>query len=298
MGVGKVRIIKKNHNTYGDFVTLGVVGTSIGLVDYQREKVFLHRQPDAFDVLNPLENNQITGTWTPGLDRRQFILNVSESQGSPNTAVLAYKDVLKPFFQSFVFGTDVATNVSGPKIQLTDETFSEADSPVMALNASTNIAIVAATLQGHAPELALVDLTAATVSKFAGVGAGPVNGIAVDSADNIAVTSTADDKIEFYNLETETGTQQTLRGADSDLQAGTDVQFDPINDLFLILQPDCSEGTDSCIEVYDTRGNWVKAVAGLAIAEGLVTNQHIAFNPNTRTGFIQSSASTLDSFAY
>jgi hypothetical protein len=295
-----VKIVKKVKNTYGDFVTLGVVGTSAGLIDYQREKVFLHRLPDAFEVIDPLDGNLITGKWTPSLEKREFILEVSEDQGSPTTAVLAYNDVIHPLFRSFVFGTNVVTNESGPKIELKDPIFSEPDNPVVALDAVTNDAIVAAgSSESHTnPELAVVDLTKSTVSQFAGLGAGEVNGIAIDSTDGIACTATQEDHLEFYNLATETGFQEAIQGATGDLQAGTDVQYDPVNHLFLILQPDCSQGADSCIEVYDTKGKWVEAVSGLTVANGLVTREHIAFNPNTRTGYIQSAPSELESFAY
>jgi hypothetical protein len=293
---GKVRIIKKINNTLGDFVTLGVVGAGIGLVDSQREKQVLHRLPDKFPLLNPLSANQITGKWTPSLTHLEFILGVSESQGSPNAVVLAYRDVIHPFFQSFVFSTNVATNVSGPKIQLTDDVFRGTNGPVVALNTATNIAVVGAGFT--TPELAIVDLTKSTVSEFTGLGAGGINEIAVDSADNIACTTTQEDGVEFYDLATLKGKRETLKGAQGDLQAGADVQYDAVNGLFLILQPDCSEGSASCIEIYTKQGKWVKAVAGLTLAQGLVTRQHIAFNPNTRTGFVQSQASQLESFAY
>lgn len=293
---GKVRIIRKIDRTYGDFVTLGVVGTSIGLVDYQKEHKLLHRLPDVFELLNPLDGNRINGTLSLPLKKREYISEASESQGSAVTALLGFKSVVHPYFQSFVIAANAASNTASPKVQLKNRAFAYINSPVIAQNTATNVAVVASS--SGSPELAIVDLTKLTVSEFSGLGEGRVNGIAVDSTDNIACTTTADDNLEFYDLATGTGTEQTIQGATSDYQAGADVQFDAVNNLFLILQPDCSEGSGSCIEVYDTKGTWVEAVAGLTLAQGLVTPEHIAFNPTTRTGFLQSAASDLASFAY
>jgi hypothetical protein len=186
----------------------------------------------------------------------------------------------------------VAKIVSGPVIPLTDGIFGRTNSPVMALNTTTNDAIIAVSV--GTPELAIVDLVHSTVNYFTGVGDGTVQGIGVDSADNVACTTTLTDfSVEFYNLATQTGIVEPIPGAGGEQQSGTDVQFDSVNKLFLILQPICSQGNGSCVEVYDTQGNWVEAITSLS-----ADSTHIAFNPSERTGFIQSSNTELESFAY
>jgi hypothetical protein len=245
-----IKIVKEVKDTYGDFVTLGVVGSSIGLVEYQPERKFLHLLPFKYDVLNPLNDNAITGKWTPPLARKDRLIGVSESQGYSGTAVLGF-DGTTDLDRSFVFGTEVANNTFGPVVKLPD-IFSRNDSPVIALDTTTNDAIVA--VATDVPELAIVDLAKGKFQEFTGLGAGHVQGIAVDSAGGTACTTTLNDySVEFYNLATQTGFKEIMPGAGGEIEAGTDVQFDPLNDLFLIAQPTCSKGPDSCIEVFDTK---------------------------------------------
>jgi len=292
---GKVRIIKEIRSTQNDLITLGVVGTSMGLVEEQHADPFVYKT--TYDLLNPLEKNKINGRWEPGLHKiDNHIQEVSENQGSSITAVLgANFDT----YQSFVFGANVATNTSGPITRLTDNAFGDSNYPVIAMNTTTNQAIVAAGGGGliGTPELAIVDLTRGGFNEFTGLGQGEVNGIAVDSADGIACTATeADWNIEFYDLATDSGFQETLEGGTSDINSGADVQFDSVNKLFLIDQQVCAgQEYDGCIQVYDTSGNWQET----ATAPGF---SHIAFNPNTRTGFLELNDNgkfdELQSFTY
>jgi hypothetical protein len=169
------------------------------------------------------------------------------------------------------------------------------------MDTTTNQAVVAEGGGGliGTPELAIVDLTKGGYSEFTGLGEGETNGIAVDSADGIACTSTEEDwHIEFYDIATQTGFEETLEGATSDINSGGDVQFDPVNKLFLIDQQVCA-GSDngSCIQVYDTQGNWIETTNPISGSFG-----HIAFNPNTRKGFLwlndNDKFDELESFTY
>lgn len=297
---GKVKIIKRIQprrcGTCDDFITLGVVGTSIGLVEEQHGDPYVYKT--TYDMLNPLDTNKISGHWNSTLRRiDNHIQSVSESQGSSTTAILGVR--LKTQ-ESFVFGADVAQNTSGPITRLTDNVFGYSNYPVMALDTATNQAVIAAAGSGFyvTPELAVVDLVKGGFSEFAGLGNGKINGIAVDSADGIACTTTQNDwSIEFYDIATQSGSIETLNGATSNLNSGADVQFDPVNKLFLIDQQVCAGGfVGSCIQVYDTRGNWVEATSPIAGSFG-----HIAFNPNTRTGFLwlnDDKFDELESFTY
>jgi len=171
----------------------------------------------------------------------------------------------------------------------------------MAFNSSNNTAVVAASdgCRQCIPELALVDLVAGTVDQFQGIGFGTVNGIAIDTADHLAVTATEIDfTLEFYNLKTKTGFPVTLHGADNQAQSGTDVEYDPVNKLFLVGQPFTSTGlSGSSIQVFDTKGNFVESVDGLNLP---VSPALIAINPHTRTGFIWTtpSGTSLQGFSY
>jgi hypothetical protein len=296
---GKVKIVKKIQQPVyaGDFVTLGVVGTSIGLVERQYSDPYIYKTD--YELLNPLSGNKVSGVWKPGLSKvDNHVWGISESQVSSTTAVLGYNINT---FQSFVFGASVATNTSGPLTRLTDEAFNNANYPVIAMDVSTNQAVVAAGGGGliGTPELAIVDLTKGGFSEFTGLGEGETNGIAVDSADGIACTSTEEDwNIEFYDLANETGFEEGLEGATSDINSGGDIQFDAVNKLFLIDQQVCAgQENGTCIQVYDTQGNWVETTSVIDQGFG-----HIAFNPNTRTGFLwlndNGKFDELQSFTY
>lgn len=296
---GKVKVIKKIQQPIyaGDYVTLGIAGSSIGVVERQYSDPEIYKT--TYELLNPLAGNKINGQWKPGLGKvDNHIQGIGESQGSSLTAVLGtnFKS-----FQSFVFGANVATNTSGPITRLTDNAFNNANYPVIALDTATNQAVIAAGGGGliGTPELAIVDLTKGGFSEFTGLGRGEVNGIAVDSADGIACTATeADWNIEFYDLATQSGSKETIEGGTSDLNSGGDVQFDPVNKLFLIDQQVCAgQESGTCIQVYDTQGNWIETTNVIAGGFG-----HIAFNPNTRSGFLwlndNSKFDELESFTY
>jgi hypothetical protein len=221
---------------------------------------------------------------------------MSESQGSSTTAVLGVN--LKTE-ESFVFGANVATNTSGPIARLTDDAFGYANYPVMAFDATTGQAVVAAGGGGltGTTEVAVVDIAKSGYTEFSGLGVGEVNGIAVDSADGIACTATEGDwNIQFYDIATESSFEETLQGGTSDLNSGSDVEFDPVNKLFLINQQVCGgQEENSCIQIYDTSGNWVETANGTGFS-------HMALNPNTRRGFLELNDNDkfdeLESFTY
>jgi hypothetical protein len=131
-----------------------------------------------------------------------------------------------------------------------------------------------------------------------------VNGLAVDPVTNTACTTTEIDfSVEFYNLTTETGFAQPLPNAPNQFYSGADVQFDPVNRLFLVAQPNSSTTfSGSSIHVYDVAGNLVESIDGLNFSNAFnVIPAHIAFNPATRTGFVDGpdeGVTQLQSFSY
>ena len=145
---------------------------------------------------------------------------------------------------------------------------------------------------GCNPEFGLVDLVSGKASYFTGLGLGYINGIAVDSEDGIACTTTNNDgNVEFYDLKTQTGFAEDLPGGATGLQAGQDVEYDPIHKLFLVGQPISTTGPGSSIQVYDPQGNLVESVNNLSFAG------YIALNPKIRGGFLATPVG-LRSFTY
>src|SRR5262249_40624499 len=148
-----------------------------------------------YGTLNPLSQNAFTGQWTPPLQSTDIIQGVSRNQGTPNSAVLVAQNAGN--HSIFVFGTNVAANTAGQFITLTDPTFASA--PQIAFDSKKNRAVVAASdgaVGGPPPKIALVNLSNGNVSVFTGVPGPPpfrqgfINGLAVDSDDNVALTTT------------------------------------------------------------------------------------------------------------
>jgi len=307
---GSILNIVKKIQTKDDFVTLGITGTSVALVEREHVKG-LYVVKRIYEELNPLTTNKFTGKWKAPLASDDIIMGISENQVQPNqasttNAVLAFENGGND--TTFVFGTNVGANTFGPQITLADPTFFFSDGPVMDYNGNTNQAVVAAAtgaVGGPAPQIALVDLTKGTVTQFTGIlGPAPyhqgyVNGIAVDSQDGIACTTTElDARVEFYNLKKKTGLAVTLPGSPGQLQSGENVEYDPINKLFLIAQPYSSTGPGSSIQVYDTKGNLVESLNGFSFP--ISTGPMFAIHPSERNGFVYgpTGVNELQSFTY
>jgi hypothetical protein len=292
-----VKIVKEEKNTVNDFDTLPVVGSGIGLVLYQR-KMRSGLFKNIYEVLDPLRKNRIDGKWNLRLHGDEELSSVSEDQGQSTTAVMTFENGGNG--ESSVFATDVAADTFGPKVALGDSIFAFDDVPVMAYDSATNNAVIAASIgcRTCGTELALADLEAGTVTEFSGLGLGFVNGIAIDSADGIACTTTEIDfGVEFYDLATGTGIEVQMPNATSQEQSGADVEYDAVNKLFLIGQPVSSTGSGSSVQVFDTNGNFVESINNLSLPVNPVL---IALNPNTRTAFVVQapSGTELQSFTY
>lgn len=291
-----IKVVAKKTETQDNFITLGVVGSHIGLqeVEHVRGGFVVKR---TFNVLNPLEGNKLTGTWTAPIDgKTQALEDVEADQGTPNVAVMG-----SPYAccGRFVFGSDVAANTFGPKITLTDPIFTGGVPPLLAFDSKTNQAVLAQA-QGAPftiPEVMLVNLAKGKITKFTGLGFGYVNGLAVDSATGIACTTTeTDNSAEFYNLAKKTGVIVVLPVIGK--YSGAAVAVDQLHKLFFITHP--VPAAPGQIHIYDEKGNLIKSITGITMGPGGV---YVALNPGARTGFVQvpganGSGSGLQSFKY
>jgi hypothetical protein len=256
-------------------------------------------------LLNPLSLNQVTGSWTPPVGTDYLVGLVSRNQGTSNNAVWAID--VSGNFRPTVFSSNVAANTFGLVIEVTDPDFTSGANPGFAYDSVTNQAVL-----GHATlgnpfvpgKIATVDLTTGTFTKFTGVGLGDVNGLAVDFATGTACTTTEIDfSVEFYNLATQTGFAEPLPGATQQFFSGADVEFDPVNKLFLVARPNSSiPSSGSSIHVYDVSGNLIESINGLSFSNAFnVIPAHIALNPGRRTGFVDGpdiAAGQIQSFTY
>ena len=283
---GTILSVVTRTQTQDDFLTLGVVGNSVGLVEHEHVVSFLNVQR-FFVVINPLGGNKLAGKWTPPLGTTHLLDQVSNTQGSANNAVFAEDN--SGNFIPWVFSSNVAANTFGPIVKITDSLNFGSVPPPMAYNTVTNVAVLGGGdgCFGCLPVIGLADLSKGTFTEFTGGGFGFVNGIAVDSADNIFVTTTEDDaSVEFYDLNTQVVTAIVVLPNSGGQQylGGGDVEFDATNKLFLVAQPHSSTLKGSSIYVYDTKGNLQESLNGFSFLVG--SGSHIAFNPSTRVGFV------------
>jgi WD40 repeat protein len=303
---GQILKVISETQTQDDFITLGVVGNSVGLVEHEHVAGFL-KVIRSFHTMNPLSSNKFTGLWTPPIGTTHLIepAGVSRSQGEPNVAVFAYDN--SGNFIPWVFSSNFAANTFGPVVQIADSFNFGSVPPPMAYDATTNQAILGGGdgCFGCLPVIGLVDLTAGTFSEFTGFGFGFVNGIAVDAADGIFCTTTEDDAtVEFYNLSTQTGIAVVLPNSGSQqIFSGADVEFDPIHKLFLIAQPvSSSAASGSTIYVYTPNGELKETLNGFNFSNTFnVVAMHIALHPSQRSGYVDgpdSGVTEIQSFTY
>ena len=300
-----IRILAKT-NTRDDFIAWTVAG-SVGLIE--REKVRgLFDIKRTFSTINPLSGNQINGDWTPPIGRKQIVNQVKPAfDGSPNVAVYALS--VSTSVNPVVFTSNLSANTFESAIEITDLNFTTEAPPVIAFDPIRNQVIL-----GHdkpspfiePPLLGFVDLATGSFDVKPGLGLGVINGVAVDGEDGILCTDTSfDSAVQFYNLSDFSGLSVFLPGADpqTSTASGGDIEFDPINKLFLVAQA-FSNGslTDgSSIQVYDTVGNLVESIDGLMFQGGdNVFPVHITLNPSHRVGFVNGPDLTtaIQSFSY
>jgi hypothetical protein len=303
---GKIFRVVKKLETKDDFVTYGVVGKGIGLVEHEHVQG-LYVTKRTYKTLNPLDSNMLNGEWTPPIDSKHIIMptGVSRSQGVHHVAIFAYDN--SGNFIPDVFESNVAKNTFGPVVEITDSLNFASIPPPIAYDSATRQAILGG---GDGcfdcfPVIGLVDLVKGTFSEFTGTGFGFINGIAVDSDDGIFCTTTEDDAtVEFYTLATHESVNLVLPGSDGQqFYSGADVEFDPIHKLFLVAQPNSSSApSGSTIYVYSPNGTLQETLNGFNFSNvSNVVPAHMALHPSMRSGYVDgpdAGVSELQSFAY
>jgi hypothetical protein len=298
---GKIlKVVTQQKNTNNDFVTLGIFGSNVGLVEEEiTPGQFVNKR--VYRTMNPINGGKFTGKWTPPFTKSDIVFERATSQGSPVTPVL-YFDNQSNDFSSLLISTNVTANTFGKPFTIPDSIFDFTGAPVLAYDTQTNQAVLGGSngCFGCATEIGLVDLATNDFTEFAGLGFGFVNGIAVDSSTGIVCTTTEDDfSVEFYNLATQTGFIEPLKDADNQIFSGGDVEFDPIHKLFLIGQEFSSvdPAGGSSILVYDEKGNFIEAVNNLKLP---ASPAYMALHPSKRTGYVivTPALTELQSFTY
>jgi hypothetical protein len=300
-----VKVISETQ-TQNDFLTLGVVGDSVGLIEQQIAKDGFVGST-IFGTMNPLGSNKFSGKWTPPLGSGHLLMPtaVSRNQGESINAVFAYDN--SGNFIPWVFSTNVAANTFGPVVDITDSNNFGSVEPPMAYDSVTNQAILGGGpgCFGCIPVIGLVDLGTAAFTEFDGVGFGFVNGIAVDAADGIFCTTTEDDaRVEFYNLASQEGFAEALpNSGEQQIFSGADVEFDPVHKLFLVAQPVSSSlSGSSTIYVYNPRGELQETLNGFSFSNTFnVVPMHIALHPKVRAGYVDgpdAGVTEIQSFTY
>ena len=299
-----IKVVRKGKSAGcgDDDVTWGVVGSSVGLVEHQHSPTFDHLRM-TFPVLNPLDGNQVTGSWLSPFKKTAEIEAVSRNQGTPVNAFQVYDFTT---MLEYVYGSNVAKNEFGPVVQI------GSDRGIIGLNTNTNRAVLTV---GTSPfgiaDINQIDLTTGKIESFPGIGSGQVLGIAVDSEDDIAVTTTFGDAgVEFYDLKNQTGFEVTLplipQNCD-DACTGVDVEYDPIHKLFLVAQPISSQQVNSnfsTIYVYNRRGTLLETLNKFNFFSQRfdVFPVHMAIHPSERSGFVDVTNSlgvgAIQSFTY
>jgi hypothetical protein len=292
-----IKVISQQLDSKNDFVTLGIFNNHVALTEFEHvTNLFVDKR--LYAISNPLNSNRFTAKWTPPFQAADDIINsMAATQGSPNTAVLGFQNTINDF-SSYVFSANVAANTFGPVIKVNDSVFDNNNSPVLAMNTTTNQAVLGSSAGcfGCTTEIGMVDLTTGKLTEFQGLGFGFINGIAVDSNTGIACTTTEDDfSVEFYDLATQTGIIVVLPGATSQAQSGQAVSVDPIHKLFLVGQEFSSTSRGSSIQVFDEQGNFIESLNGFSLP---ASPAYMALRPSQRAGYVYGSETTLQSFTY
>jgi len=190
---GKIlKVIRKGITQFDDDVVIGIVGTSTAIVLH--EHAAPHGADRTYHLISPLNANKYTGLWQPPhFDTKELVFGVSHDQGAATAAFLVLHNIF-PGPTNFAFSEDVPKNTFGKEITMTNPNFEPFSEPAFAFDVKTNTGVLASEGggRGTSPKIGLVNLVTGKFRDFQGLGTGGVYGIAVDSDDGIACTTTGE----------------------------------------------------------------------------------------------------------
>src|SRR5579863_1026229 len=291
---GKIlKVIRKGVTQFDDDIVIGIVGTSTAIVLH--EHAGAHGAERTYRLISPLDANKYTGVWKPPhFDTKELVVGVSHNQGATDAAFFVLHNIY-PGTTYFAFKEDMQKQTFGKEITMTTPDFEPFTPIAFAFDVKTNTGVLAEA-QGCnycIPEIGAVNLNTGKFDDFQGLGKG-LQGLAVDSDDGVACTTSADDaSVQFYDLKTQTGISEDLPGGIGQAQSGFDVEYDPIHKLFLIFQPD-GPGEHSFIQVYNPKGTLVDSID---FGPYNHFGGYIALQPKQRSGFL-GEGPILRSFTY
>lgn len=306
-----VKVFKKDTGPRNTYEVDGIFANDVALVTHfiiPKGTIFAKRR---YEIMNPVTANRFTGSWDPPIKDLSVLMN-AENQSTTTSVVYAIE--LQNNDVPDLISSNIATNTFGHVIHLNAAVFGLANGPQLAQDTATNQAVIGTSpsfgaLGGGPPLMAMFDLTTGNETSFNGLnqgffGSGFVNGIAVDSATGIAVTTTnLNAQVEFYNLASQTGFAVQLPNTTntSELNSGAAVANDPVNGLFLVAQPVSStDPGSSTIHVYDESGNLIESIDGFTFSNRFaVIPVRVAVNPNKRIGWVDgANVNQLQQFSY
>jgi hypothetical protein len=287
------KVFPKRNPPGTSYVAINISAGDVGLINRQvtpKGKIYAKRR---YNVMNPVTSGKFTGKWTPPVKDIQVEF-AGPNQSTPTTAIFGIE--LKNQDVPDLFSSNVAKNTFGKVIHLDPHTFGIGNVPQVAQDTATNQAVIAETpdggrVGGMAPINVLVNLKSGKQKEFNGfnngyLGAGYVNGLAVDSATGIAATTTElNAQVEFYNLAKENGVfaQLPCTSDTSQSNSGAGIANDSVNGLFLVTDPFyCNGSQGSALVVYDESGNLVETITGFKFA---IAEPAPAINPSRRMGW-------------
>jgi len=288
-----ISVIRKGVTQFDDDIIEGIVGNSTAIVLH--EHAISSGAERTYHLISPLDANKYTGIWKPPhFDNRSIVSGVSHDQQSDTAAFFVLHDIY-PGTSYFAFTENMQTQTFGKEFRTTASDFEPFNPVAFAFDVKTNAGVLAESEGCNycVMQVGLLNLDNGKFNQFTGLGKG-LNGLAVDSDDGIACTTSADDaSVQFYDLKTQTGISEDLPGGVGQAQSGWDVEYDPIHKLLLIFQAD-GPGNHSFIQVYDPKGNLVDSINyGPYNRFG----GYIALQPKQRSGFL-GEGPVLRSFTY
>lgn len=309
-----VKSFARKNSARNSWSVDGIFAGDVGLVTHYiipKGQIYAKRE---YNVMSPVTANKFTGAWTSPIKDIDIQI-AAENQATSTAAIFAIE--LKKQDAPVLIVSDIGANTVSKVVRLDPNAFGLGNGPQLGEYTAANEAVMAESPDGGAPGgdaplMWLFDKTSGKGSSFAGYNNGPyhagsVNGLATDPNTGVTATDTElNAQVEFYDMASQAGiaaVQLPCTGDADQLNSGTAIAVDPVNQLFLVSEPDnaCS-GSGSAIVVFDEKGNYVETIDGFQFVSNVVIFPPAALNPGKRMGWVfggpTGSVSQLQQFFY